>query len=232
MIPWDRQFNAAIVRGPKGRESKSSVKSSLLILCLDWICCVLVCKHKCNCRSTTMRENRCKTGEIMEILTIKPKFLHFLIFVMLSGKWTTNHIRNSNKMDWIYLRAKFGCAQYLQAIISQHQDLCSQLLWLQAEIWAFFDENPCLIKRNEHKTCWPFGRVHSKAGKVIEPSNVNVFHLEKLHRPFRTNWIFLSLIFAYRATKQRLFVTYSNDVGVYIRPLECCSLWGSVQIAC
>ena len=151
----------------------------------------------------------------MEILTIKPKFLHFLIFVMLSGKWTTNHIRNSNKMDWIYLRAKFGCAQYLQAIISQHQDLCSQLLWLQAEIWAFFDENPCLIKRNEHKTCWPFGRVHSKAGKVIEPSNV--FHLEKLHRPFRTNcrgrdvlltgekadadflsrgWIFLSLILA------------------------------------
>ena len=34
--------------------------------------------------------------------------------------------------------------------------------------------------------CWPLGCIHSKEGKVIEPSNV--FHLEKLHWSFRTNY--------------------------------------------
>ena len=34
--------------------------------------------------------------------------------------------------------------------------------------------------------CWPFGCVHSKAGEVIELSNV--FHSEKLHWPFRANY--------------------------------------------
>ena len=38
-------------------------------------------------------------------------------------------------MDGIYLRAKFGCAQFqhLQAIMSQHQDLGSQLQCLEAK---------------------------------------------------------------------------------------------------
>ena len=48
---------------------------------------------------------------------------------------------------------KFGCAQFqhLQAIVSQHQDLCSQLQCLEAEIWAFFDANPHLIKKMSTK---------------------------------------------------------------------------------
>ena len=96
--------------------------------------------------------------------------------------------------------------------------------------------------------CWPFGCVHSKAGEVIEPSNV--FHSEKLHWPFKfranyqgrecavvaceESWSWFSVMqdiageffcrqFSLweRISKQWLFATYSNYVGVWIRPLEC-----------
>ena len=90
---------------------------------------------------------------------------------------------NSKKMDWIYLRTKFGCAQFkhLQAIISHHQDLPSPFQCLEAEICAFFDANSCLTK-NWAQTCWPFGLVHSNAGSVNTPRN---FHLlKKTHCPF------------------------------------------------
>ena len=74
--------------------------------------------------------------------------------------------RNSKIMDRITLRAKFGCAQFqhlhLQAVMSQYQVLHSQQQCLEAEIWGFFDANPCLIKKIEHKTCWPFGRAQCR----------------------------------------------------------------------
>ena len=55
-------------------------------------------------------------------------------------------------MDGIYLRAKIGCAKFhLQAIMSQHQDLRSRLQCLEAQIWAFSDANPCLIKTLSNK---------------------------------------------------------------------------------
>ena len=64
---------------------------------------------------------------------------------LVENEWPTWQLlcqfwsRNMKIMDGIYLRAKFGCAQFqhIQAIISQHQDLCSQLQCLEAEIWAW-----------------------------------------------------------------------------------------------
>ena len=104
--------------------------------------------------------------------------------------------------------------------------------------------------------CRPFGCIHSKAGEVIEPSNV--FHSEKLHWPFRANyqgrecvvvaceeswsWFsvmrvnFLVVDFRFESEFQSsdclqhtpMMLVYGSDL--YSAPGS--SLWGSVQLRC
>ena len=104
--------------------------------------------------------------------------------------------------------------------------------------------------------CWPLGCVHSKEGKVIEPSNV--FHLEKLHWSFRTNYQgrervvvdceeswsrfsvmrvnFLVVDFLFESEFQSsdclqhttMMLVYGSDL--WSAPGS--SLWGSVQLTC
>ena len=65
-------------------------------------------------------------------------------------------------MDGMYLRAKFSCAQFQhpQANASQHQDLFSQLQCLEDSNLSFLWWESMFNKKIEHKTCWPFCRVH------------------------------------------------------------------------
>ena len=126
------------------------------------------------------------------MLTSKPKFLHFLIFSISSRKWLTNYFvsseffwcRNWNIMDWIYLRTKFGSAQfqYLQAIISQLA-LSITMLGTWSRNMSFLWRESLFNKTIEHKICSSCGHVHKMAGKAIEHNNF--FHLKKLHWPFR-----------------------------------------------
>ena len=78
---------------------------------------------------------------------------------------------HSTWFHWSYLRTKFGCAQiqHQQAIVSQHQDLCSQLQCLEAEPWAFFDVNPCLIKKLSTKRVDPLVAFTAKRAMQLSP---------------------------------------------------------------
>ena len=115
----------AILRGPKVRESKTSVKSFLLILPLDWICgvntSIIVEVRHCE-------KNDAKQGRSWNVdkQTKNSSFLNFC-----HAEWKMNDqllcqfwCRNSKIMVEIYLRAKIGCAQFqhIQSIISRHQD--------------------------------------------------------------------------------------------------------------